>query len=166
MNAMDPKTLRAAALVLFLLVMLGSRMTKGRLRETPQGLSFGIKPIFAVVRALVVPAYLAFILYSAIVQGRAIPWWMGLLFVAAIAIGLVQMPGTIVLTPDAVLQHFWLQKDKRIGYTEVMALQTMQGGRMIRVLGDNRVSITHTSNHSAAAEFRAEIERRTGKLAA
>jgi hypothetical protein len=34
---------------------------------------------------------------------------------------------------------------------------------MIQVLGDNRVRITHTSNHSASAEFRQEIERRTGK---
>ena len=34
---------------------------------------------------------------------------------------------------------------------------------MTRVLGDNRVKITHTSNHCAAVEFQQEIERRTGK---
>jgi hypothetical protein len=39
----------------------------------------------------------------------------------------------------------------------------MQGGRMTSVLGDNRVKITHTSNHSAATEFQQELERRTGK---
>ncbi len=44
-----------------------------------------------------------------------------------------------------------------------MAIQAMQSGRMTRVLGDNRVKITHTSNHCAAVEFQQEIERRTGK---
>jgi hypothetical protein len=31
---------------------------------------------------------------------------------------------------------------------------------MIRVLGDNRVSITHTWNHSASERFQQEIARR------
>ena len=44
-----------------------------------------------------------------------------------------------------------------------MAIHAVQGGRMTQVLGDNRVKITHTSNHSAAEEFRQELERRTGK---
>jgi hypothetical protein len=39
----------------------------------------------------------------------------------------------------------------------------MQGDRMTSVLGDNRVKITHTSNHCAALEFQHEIERRNGK---
>jgi hypothetical protein len=34
---------------------------------------------------------------------------------------------------------------------------------MTRVLGDNRVSITHTWNHSGSDQFRKELERRTGK---
>ena len=88
---------------------------------------------------------------------------MAVLFIAAIAIGVMQMPGTITLTPTAVTQRFWFQPSKAIQYNEVMAIQAMQGGRMTRVLGDNRVKITHTSNHCAAAEFQQEIERRTGK---
>jgi hypothetical protein len=44
-----------------------------------------------------------------------------------------------------------------------MAIQPMQGGNIIRVLGDNRVTITHNSAHSAAAQFLQELERRTGK---
>lgn len=159
----DPGVLRAVALATMLLLIVSGRLTKGSSRATPEGLAFGIKPLFAVVRAIALPAYVAFFLYVARAQGRTIPWWMLLLFVAALAIGVVQMPGTIVLAADAVIQRFWIQKDKRIGYHEVMAVQAAQGGRMTRVLGDNRVTITHTSNHSAADEFRTEVERRTGK---
>jgi hypothetical protein len=73
------------------------------------------------------------------------------------------MPGTIALTPTAVIQRFWFRPSKTIQYNEVMAIQSAQSGRITRVLGDNRVGITHTSNHCAAEEFRKELERRTGK---
>jgi hypothetical protein len=36
---------------------------------------------------------------------------------------------------------------------------------MVRVLGDNRVSITHTWNHSGQAEFVKELEQRSGRRA-
>ena len=94
---------------------------------------------------------------------RLAPGTAALLFVAAIAVGVMQMPGTITLTPVAITQSFWFQPSKAIQYNEVMTIQAMQGGRMTRVLGDNRVTITHTSNHCAAIEFQREIERRTGK---
>jgi hypothetical protein len=98
-----------------------------------------------------------------IVQKQTVPWWMALLFIAAVALGVMQMPGTIVLTSMAITQRFWLQPSKAIQYDEVVAIQGMQGGRMTAVLGDKGVRITHTSNHSAAMEFRQELERRTGK---
>jgi hypothetical protein len=61
------------------------------------------------------------------------------------------------------VQHFWLRKTKAMRYDEVTSAQIIGAGRMTRVLGDNRVSITHTWNHSASDEFRKELERRTGK---
>jgi hypothetical protein len=160
---LDPRLLRAAAIALLIVLLYGSRLTKGRVRETPEGLAFGIKPLFAWSRAIALPAYLLFFLYILTVQKQHVPWWMALLFLAAVGIGILQMPGTIVLTPMAITQRFWLQPSKSIPYNEVVVLQGMQGGRMTRVVGDNRVTITHTSNHCAAMEFRQEIERRTGK---
>ena len=62
-------------------------------------------------------------------------------------------------------QHFWLRKDKEIAYPQVMSVQKIGAGRMTRVLGNNNENITHTWNHSGAAEFAAEMERRTGKRA-
>jgi hypothetical protein len=159
----DPRLLRAGAVALAIVLLYGSRLSKGTVRETPEGLSFRIKPLFAWSRAIALPAYILFFVYMTIVQKHTVPWWMALLFVAAVALGVMQMPGTIVLTPMAITQRFWLQPSKAIQYNEVVAIQGMQGGRMTAVLGDNRVRITHTSNHCAAMEFRQELERRTGK---
>jgi hypothetical protein len=160
---LDSGVLRALAIALLLVLLYGSRLTKGRAHETPQGLKFSIKPLFAWSRAIALPAYILFFIYIMTVQKQHVPWWMALLFVAAVGIGVMQMPGTILLTPTSITQRFWLQPSKVIPYNEVVSLQGMQGGRMTRVIGDNRVVITHTSNHSAAAEFQREIERRTGK---
>jgi hypothetical protein len=160
---LDPRTLRAIAIGLVLLLLYGSRLTKGSVVQTAEGLAFRIKPLFAWSRAIALPAYILFFVYIMTVRKQPIPWWMALLFVAAIAVGVMQMPGTITLTPMAIQQRYWFQPSKTIQYTEVMAIQAMQGGRMTRVLGDNRVKITHTSNHCAALEFQHEIERRTGK---
>jgi len=159
----DPRILRALAVGLAIVLLYGSRLTKGSVVETPEGLVFRIKPLFGWARAIALPAYVLFFLYIMVVQKQSVPWWMGVLFLAAIAIGLMQMPGTITLTPVAVTQRFWFQPSKAIAYNEVMAIQATQGGRMTRVMGDSRVNITHTSNHSAAAEFQQELERRTGK---
>ena len=160
---LDPRMLRAVAIGLAILLLYGSRLTKGSVVQTPEGLAFRIKPLFAWSRAIALPAYILFFIYIMTIQKQPVPWWMALLFVAAIAVGLMQMPGTITLTPMAITQRFWFQRSKTIQYSEVMAIQAMQGGRMTRVLGDNRVRITHTSNHCAALEFQHEIERRTGK---
>jgi hypothetical protein len=160
---LDPRTLRAIAIGLAILLLYGSRLTKGSVVQTAEGLAFRIKPFFAWSRAIALPAYILFFVYMMTIQKRPIPWWMALLFVAAIAVGVMQMPGTITLTPMAIQQRYWFQPSKTIQYNEVMAIQAMQGGRMTRVLGDNRVRITHTSNHCAAVEFQHEIERRTGK---
>jgi hypothetical protein len=85
------------------------------------------------------------------------------LFVAAIVVVVLQMPGTITLAPAAITQRFWFRPSKTIQYNEVMAIQAAPGSRSTRVLGDNRVNIAHTINHSAAKEFQQEMERRTGK---
>jgi hypothetical protein len=159
----DPRLLRAGAIALAILLLYGSRLSKGSVTQTPDGLVFRIKPLFAWSRAIALPAYILFFVYMMFVQKQPLAWWMVLLFVAALALGVMQMPGTITLTPMVITQRFWLQPSKAIQYNEVVAIQGMQGGRMTVVFGDNRVKITHTSNHCAAEEFRQELERRTGK---
>ena len=160
---LEPRMLRTIAVGIAILLLYGSRLSKGSVVQTPEGMTFRIKPLFAWSRAIALPAYIIFFGYFMTTQKQPVPWWIALLFIAAIAIGVMQMPGTITLTPMAITQRFWFQPSKTIAYNEVMAIQAMQAGRMTRVLGDNRVKITHTSNHCAAVEFQQEIERRTGK---
>jgi hypothetical protein len=160
---LDPVVLRTISLVVIFLVVFGSRFTKGSVTQTPEGLVFGIKPIIAWTRIVILPALILLVVYFWTTGKQPLPWWLPVLFFAAIIFIIVQMPGTITLTPAAVTQRFWFQPSKTIQYNEVMAIQAMQGGRMTRILGDNRVKITHTSNHCAAVEFQHEIERRTGK---
>jgi hypothetical protein len=160
---LDTHILRAVAVGLAIVLLYGSRLTKGSVSHAPDGMVFRIKPLFAWSRAIALPAYILFFLYIAATQKQQVPWWMAMLLLAAIALGVMQMPGTITLTPTTISQRFWFQPSKTIHYSEVMAIQAMQGGRMTRVVGDNRVTITHTSNHCAAMEFQQEIERRTGK---
>jgi hypothetical protein len=160
---LEPRMLRAIAVGIAILLLYGSRLSKGSVVQTSEGLAFRIKPLFAWSRAIALPASIIFFGYIMTIQKQPVPWWMALLFIAAIAICVMQMPGTITLTPTTVTQRFWFQPSKTIQYNEVMAIQAMQAGRMTRVLGDNRVKITHTSNHCAAIEFQHELERRTGK---
>ncbi|WP_158942307.1 hypothetical protein [Granulicella sp. S190] len=160
---LDPRILRPVAVGLALVLLYGSRLTKGSVSETTDGLVFRVKPLFAWSRAIALPAYILFFLYLATTQKQQVQWWMALLFLAAIALGLMQMPGTITLTPVDIKQRFWFQPSKTIRYNEVITIQAMQGSRMTRVVGDNRVTITHSSNHCAATEFQQEMERRTGK---
>jgi hypothetical protein len=159
----DPVILRSVALGIILLVVFGSRFTTGSSTQTADGLVFGIKPVIAWTRIVILPLLIFFVAYALTTNKHAAPWWVFLLFFAAIVFIIAQMPGTITLTPTAITQRYWFQPSKTIQYNEVMAIQAAQAGRMTRVLGDNRVRITHTQNHSAANEFRQELERRTGK---
>ena len=162
--------MHASSQGLLLIVMLAvlalfyaGRYVKSKPRETPEGVAFGYKPLVLWTRAIALPLYVAFFVYPMWTAHRSVPPWVPLLLFGVIMLALYQLPGTILLTPMGVEQRFWLRKPKNILYGEVMALQALQFGRVTRVLGDNRVSITHTQNHAGAEEFRREMERRTGK---
>jgi hypothetical protein len=157
---LDLKTLQMLMLFVLFGLLYAGRMVKGSARETPEGLSFGMKPLVMWVRLLVLPVYFALFIYPLWMRHHTIPLWLPVLLVALLAFILLQLPGTIVLTPTAIVQRFWLRPSKSIQYNEVMAIEPLQGGRMIRVLGDNRVRITHTWNHCASEQFQQEITRR------
>ena len=158
-----PQLLRAAALLVFLAIIYAGRLAKGTARETPEGLVFGMKPLVLWTRALAIPLYLAIILMPLMAAHQRPPIWLPLAILAVVALAAYQLPGTIVLTPMAVVQHFWLRADAVIQYNEVMTIQALRVGQITRVLGDNRVTITHNSAHADADTFRKELERRTGK---
>ena len=161
---LDPTLIRAVALGLLLVLVFGSRLHEGfgapdsgrpRLRhQAGHSLDADHRSARLILLAVVLVA---------MSRGSQVPWIFYAIVAVAIAFLLYQMPGTIILTPTAVTQKFWFQPTKVIQYNEVMALQSAQAGRAIRVLGDNRVKITHSMNHCAAAEFQQELEHRTSK---
>jgi hypothetical protein len=147
-------------LVLVVVLVIGGRFIKGKSRQTAEGLAFPMKQyLFALY--LIVLGFVVVMVVS--MHGTRLAWAEYLLFTVLVLLLAFRLPGTIVLQPDAVTQHFWLRKDKVIRYPEVMAIQSIQGGRMTKVSGDNRVTILHTMNHAAGEEFRAELSKRTGK---
>lgn len=166
MTSFDPTHIVFPVIIIAVLVLQYSgRMTTGKVTETAEGMVFALKPMYLWTRILVYPLYAAFFLWVVWRQHHGVPWPIVFLFLIFIAIGLLQLPGTIILTPAAVIQRFWVQPSKTILYGEIMTLQTMQAGRTTLVLGDNRVRIRHSANHSASIEFQREMERRTGKRA-
>jgi hypothetical protein len=163
MLAVTPQTLRAASLIAVILLLYAGRLSKGAAKETPEGLVFGMKPLVLWTRIIAIPLYIAIIAYPLLVEHRAIPIWIPLAALAAFALAAYQLPGTILLTPTAVIQRFWLRADKTIRYPEVIAIHSLQAGRITRVLGDNRTAILHNSAHSDGERFRRELELRTNK---
>jgi hypothetical protein len=163
MLAVTPQTLRAVSLIAVILLLYAGRLSKGAAKETPEGLVFGMKPLVLWTRIIAIPLYIAIIAYPLLVEHRAIPVWVPLAVLAAFALAAYQLPGTILLTPTAVIQRFWLRADKTIQYHEVMAITSIQAGRITRVLGDNRTTILHNTAHSDGERFRAELELRTNK---
>lgn len=157
-------TLQMLSLVGIGVLLFASRTARGRAHPVQGGgIAFPLKPMVVWSRALALAAYCGLFAYPLWISQRSIPAWLLLLLFAATMFGLYQLPGTIVLTDTAVTQRFWLRNAKQIPYADVMAAQLLLGGRQTRVLGSNRVTITHTYNHSAAAEFQRELEQRTGK---
>jgi hypothetical protein len=164
MTSFDPTHLLGPFVGIMVVVLIfGSRLTTGKAKETPEGLVFALKPIYAWSRLLFLPVYMLFFLWLAWRQNHTMPWPIIILCLVAYAFSLLQIPATIILTPMAVTQRYWLLRTQTIPYGEVTNLHAMQAGRTILVLGENRARIRHSANHAAPADFRREIERRTGK---
>lgn len=160
---LDPKSLQLLAIAVLFALLYAGRMVKGSSSQTSEGVAFPLKPIVLWGRGIVLPLYFVLFAWPLWQREHHIPAWLPLLILALVAFVLAQMPGTIILTPTGLIQRFWLRGTKSISYPEVMSIQAIGAGRMTRVLGANRISITHTWNHAGADEFIKELERRTGK---
>lgn len=160
---LDLHTLQIAALVAVFALLYASRATKGTARATADGLSFSLKPLVLFSRAVALPLYFLLFAYPLWISRQSIPAWLLLLLLVVTLFTLFQLPGTIVLTPVAVTQRFWFRGSKIIPYAEILGVAASPSSAVTRVLGANRIAITHTFNHAASAEFREELGRRTGK---
>ncbi len=159
----DLHTLQLASIVAVFALLILARAGKGRARQTPAGLAFPLKPLVIFSRAVALPLYFLLFAYPLWISRQSIPAWLLLLLMVATVFGLYQLPGTIVLTPTAVTQRFWLRASKSIPYDQILGIAAARTGAITRILGANRTAITHTFNHSASAEFRTELARLSGR---
>ena len=160
---LDLHTLQIAAMVAVFALIYLARATKGKPRETAAGIAFPLKPLVVISRAIALPLYFLLFAYPLWISRQSIPAWLLLLIFVVSLFALFQLPGTIVLTPTAVTQRFWLRASKIIPYTEILGIAASPTGSVTRVLGANRLAITHTFNHAASTEFRADLARLSGK---
>ena len=156
---LDLHTLQIAAMVAVFALLYAARATRGTSRRTPQGLAFRLKPLVIISRAIALPLYFLLFAYPLWISRQSIPSWLLLLLFVVTLFALFQLPGTIVLTPAAVTQRFWLRASKSIPYGEIRDVSASATTAVTRVLGSTRTAITHTFNHAASAEFRAELAR-------
>ena len=160
---LDLHTLQIAAMVAVFALIYLARATKGKSRPTPAGIAFPLKPLVVVSRAIALPLYFLLFAYPLWISRQSIPAWLLLLLFVVSLFALFQLPGTIVLSPTAVTQRFWLRASKIIPYTGILGISASATGSVTRILGANRTAITHTFNHCASAEFRADLARLSGK---
>lgn len=159
----DLKSLQIAAMAIVFALIFSARLVKGHPRQSQEGLVFPLKPLVVFSRAVALPLYFFLFAYPLWISRQSIPAWLLILLFISVAFGLYQYPGTIVLTPTAVVQRFWFRAQKIITYPEIMTVAAGRGGAVTTVLGDNRITITHTFNHAGSAEFRTELARLSGK---
>ena len=162
---MNAYTIRWVAVLAVFLLLYGSRLTKGTAKLTAAGLVFALKPMVIASYAGALLLYAGFLGYSASLAPSHVPLWFYAVFVLAICLIVLRLPATIVLGAEGLTQRYWFLKTRVIGYSEVMAVQSYVAGRAVRVIGSNRVTITHTNNHAAQTQFLAEMERRKGQEA-
>ncbi len=161
----DLRPLRAIAVGTAMMLLYGSRLTRGSVRVTPDGPVFTLKPMVTWSRAIGLPAYILFFGYWLLLRQRDLPWWFGSLLMLAIAFAVATLPATIVLGPNAIRQRYWLRQIRSIDYANVAAIERVGWGRGVRVIGTDGVRVVHSVHHCASDEFRREIEQRTGKRA-
>ena len=160
----DLHILQLVSIVAVFTLLFLSRMSKGKPRPTPAGLAFPLKPLVVFSRAVALPLYFLLFAYPLWISRQSIPAWLLLMLLIATVFGLYQLPSTIVLTPTAITQRFWLRASKSILYTEILGIAAARSGAVTRILGNTHTAITHTFNHSASAEFRTELARLSGRL--
>jgi hypothetical protein len=136
---------------------LRRRACNADVRETTSGLVFS-----ATAMKLV---YTAFIVVSAALTALVLEFeavWIAA-FPMCFAVGLIAAwPPEIVVTRDALVQHEWWGRTRRIAWADVASiLQRSRDGSTL-VFAVDGTEIRHSGCHAASHRFQAEIMSRTG----
>lgn len=71
-------------------------------------------------------------------------------------------PATIILSTDGLQQVSWLWKDKRIGWSEIVEINTGEKSRTVTVTGADGTKIVHSRQLSDRPRLISELKHHCG----
>jgi len=84
-----------------------------------------------------------------------------LMLIAAIA-ALLSLPGTLVVTDEALEEINWVWKNKKIRWVEIQEIDTEKRGSAVTVIGSGRRKIVYTNVYPDRPRFLFEIKKHCG----
>jgi hypothetical protein len=81
-----------------------------------------------------------------------------------VSVGLVFMlPGTVLVADSGLEQVFWLWRNKRIRWEEIVEINTERKGSAVTVIGADKTKIIHSSQLPDRPRFLLEIKSHCGE---
>jgi hypothetical protein len=83
------------------------------------------------------------------------------MLIAAIA-ALLSLPGTLVVTDEALEEINWVWKNKKIRWVEIQEIDTEKRGSAVTVIGSGRRKFVYTNVYPDRPRFLFEIKKHCG----
>ena len=111
----------------------------GRVEFTPNGRSFFAWPILVV-----------YLIYAAIsrathIQGSPLKMIVAVLIAILSVMIAVSFPATIIVASDGLQQVYWLWKNKRVRWEDIVEINTGEKSRTVTITGSDGTKIVHSS---------------------
>ena len=95
--------------------------------------------------------------------GEPLTFTTGALLGLSAVLMIAALPGTVVVTDDAIMEIFWFWRNKRIRWEEIVEINTERNGSTVTVKGADRTRIIHWRGLPDRPRFLAEIVRHCGE---
>jgi hypothetical protein len=114
------------------------------------------------------PALVAYLIYAAGEQLRHSHWYLfdtvgtvGVVTVTVMIIG--EFPATIAVTADGLEQIYWFRRNKRIGWREIVEINTGEKSRTVTITGADGTKIVHSRQLADRPRLLMEIKQYCGE---
>jgi|ERR1035438_4302558 hypothetical protein len=108
---------------------------------------------------------MAFFAANYLKQGLEKPWDLatGALFSIALFVVLFYFPETIAVTGEGVEQVYWLRKNKRIRWEEIVEVNSGKRDKVVTITGSDGTKIIHSRQLADRARFLQELKEHCGE---
>lgn len=83
-------------------------------------------------------------------------------FLAMAIYGLLNLPGTIVVSGEGIEQQYWLRKNKRIRWGNIVEIDSDPKDRRVTIQAADGTKIDHSFFHSGRQRFLQELKQHCG----